>query len=113
MTERTCNIIQACKGSLYPQIDDRIMRVKSYMAEECGCDIDTYTDDVLESILKTAVYDYIDTCDRPSTFLRLMYDTIEPKISLIEKICCAFTFVRMKDSMTNEYVNGFKKEFFK
>lgn len=113
MTERTCNIILACKGSLYPQIDDRILRIKTYMAGECGCDIDTYTDEVMESILKTAMYDYIDTCDRPSTFLRSMYDAIEPKIGLIEKICCAFTFVRMKDSLTNEYVNGFKKEFFK
>lgn len=113
MTERTCNIIRACKGSLHPEIEDRIMRVKTYMAEECGCDIDEYTDDVTESIMKTAMYDYVDTCDRPSAFLRLMYDCIEPKLTLIEKICHAFTFVKMKDSSTDEYVNGFKEEFFK
>ena len=97
MDERTCNIIRACKGILYPDIDDRLMRVKTYMSEECGTDINAYSDESMRIIVKNAMYDYIDTCDKPSAFLRLIYDCIDPEINLTEQICCSFTYVRIKD----------------
>ena len=111
MTQRTCNIILACKGSLYPKIESRIERVKTYMSEECLCEKEYYTDREMESIMMDAVYDYIDTCGRPSTFLRLMKDCIAKDVSLIQRICIAFTFVKVKND--DEYINGFKEEFFK
>ena len=111
MTKRTCNIIRACKGSLYPEIESRIERIKTYMSEECCCPKECYRDDVIESILMNAVYDYIDTCDRPSTFLRLMNDCVALHLTLTERICIAFTLVKVRGD--NGYVNGFKEEFFK
>ena len=111
MTQRTCNIILACKGSLYPEIESRIERVKTYMSEECLCEKEWYTDGEMENIMMDAVYDYIDTCDRPSTFLRLMKDCIAKDVSLIQRICIAFTLVKVKNY--DEYINGFKEEFFK
>lgn len=111
MTQRTCNIIRACKGTLYPEIENRIDRVKAYMSEECDCPIEHYTDNIIESIIINAVYDYIDTCDRPSTFLRLINDCIERDLNMVEKICIAFTLVQVKRS-DGEYINGFKEEFF-
>lgn len=111
MTQRTCNIILACKGSLYPEIDSRIERVKAYMSDVCACPKEWYTDKEVESIMVNAVYDYIDTCDKPSTFLRLMYDCIAKDVSLTQRICIAFTLVKVKND--DEYVNGFKEVFFK
>ena len=111
MTQRTCNIIRACKGSIHSEIDDRLERVKIYMSEECSCPKECYTDGELESILMDAVYDYIDTCDRPSTFLRLVNECIAKDISRIQRICIAFTLVKVKNA--DKYINGFKEEFFK
>ena len=110
MTQRTCNIIRACKGSLYPEIESRIERVKTYMSEECLCKKEWYTNEEMEYIMIDAACDYIDTCDRPSAFLRLMNDSIAKDVSLIERICIAFTLVRVKNN--EQYINGFKEEFF-
>lgn len=111
MTQRTCNIIRACKGSLYSEIDNRIERVKAYMSEECLCEKECYTDEIMESIMIEAVYDYIDTCDRPSSFLRQIRECVAKNISLTQKICIAFTLVQVRRD--GEYINGFKEEFFK
>ena len=111
MTQRTCNIIRACKGSLYPEIESRIERVKTYMSEECLCKKEWYTDEEMENIMVDAVYDYIDTCDRPSTFLRLMNDCIAKDVCITQRICIAFTLVKVKND--DKYINGFKEEFFK
>ena len=110
MTQRTCNIIRACKGSLYPEIESRIERVKAYMSKECLCEKEWYTDEEMENIMVDAVYDYIDTCDRPSTFLRLMRDCIAKDVNLTQRICIAFTLVKVKND--DKYINGFKEEFF-
>lgn len=110
MTQRTCNIIRACKGSLYPEIESRIERVKTYMSEECLYKKEWYTDKEMESIMIDAVYDYIDTCDKPSGFLRLIRDCIAKDLSIVEKICIAFTLVKVKSG--DKYINGFKEEYF-
>ena len=111
MEQRTCNIIRACKGSLYTEIDDRIKRVKTYLSKECGCPEEHYTEEIMESIMVDAMYDYIDTCNKPSTFLRMIRNCIEKELSLTEKICIAFTLVQVKND--DKYINGFKEEFFK
>lgn len=111
MEQRTCNIIRACKGSLYPEIDNRIERVKAYLSKECGCPEEYYTEEIMESIMIDAMYDYIDTCNKPSTFLRMIRNCIKKELSLTEKICVAFTLVQVKKD--DKYINGFKEEFFK
>ncbi len=110
MTQRTCNIIRCCKGTLYPEISNRIERIKMYMSEECAYPIECYTDREIESILASAVYDYIDTCDKPSAFLRDIIECIPRSLTLAERICSAFTLVQVKGN--SGYVNGFKEEFF-
>ena len=112
MTQRTCNIIRACKGSLYPEIENKIDRVRTYMSKECDCPIEAYTDEEAENIIVEAMYDYIDTCDRPSSFLRQMRDCIIKDLTLTERICTTFSLVRVRDEH-GRYVNGFIADFFK
>ena len=63
-------------------------------------------------IMVDAVYDYIDTCDRPSTFLQLMRECIAKDVNLAQRICITFTLVKVRND-SGEYINGFKEEFFK
>lgn len=112
MTQRTCNIIRACKGTLYPEIENKIDRVRTYMSEECDCPVEAYTDKATENIVVYAMYDYIDTCDKPSTFLRLMKDAncVAEDLTLTERICTAFSLVKVRNE--RGYVNGFIADFF-
>ena len=115
MTKRTCNIIRACKGNLYPKITNKIDRVRAYMSEECICPLDVYTDALMEFIMVEAMYDYIDSCDKPSIFLRQMRETKEALIrdlTLTERICIAFSLVQVRDD-NGDYVNGFDEDLFK
>lgn len=110
MTQRTCNIILACKGKLYGDTIGMPTRVAKYMSEECACDIEAYTEDVLEGIMLTALYDYVDSCDRPSGVL---HDIFQPNIkysSLTAQICSALALVRVRNN-DGSYVNGFKEEY--
>lgn len=111
MTERTFNIIRACKGTLYPEIESKIDRVRTYMSEECGCPIEEYTDVEMENIVVEAMYDYIDTCDKPSTFLRQIRDCVIKDTTVIQRICNAFGVTRVRNA-EGKYVNGFA-DFFK
>ena len=102
MTERTFNIICACKGTLYPEIDNKIDRVRKYMSEECDCPIEAYTDEETEDIVVNAMYDYVDTCDKPSVFLRQMRDCVIKDLTLTERICTAFSLVQVRNK--HEYL---------
>lgn len=107
MTERTYNIIMACKNSKSCNITDA---VREYMSRECNCPITEYTQSVISNIMESAMYDYIDTCDKPSTFLKYFneWGNFYSNVSLGEKIAIAFRGVRMKDRNGN-YINGFSK----
>lgn len=112
MTQRTFNIIRDCKGALYPEIENQIDRVRKYMSEECDCPIEVYTDEATENIVVNAMYDYIDTCDRPSTFLRQVRECMVKDLTLTERICIAFSLTRVRNA-EGKFINGFKAEFFK
>ena len=104
MTEHTYNIIRCCKASLYPEIPNRIERVKAYLTEATGHE--NYTDAELESVLRTAVYDYIDTCDKPSFFLRSM-DSLHVN-TYNDRVATAFALVRVLSS-GGTAINGFAR----
>lgn len=111
MTERTVKIILACKGMIYPSNEDMIDRIRSYMSDECNCPKEDYTEEVITKIVLEAMYDYIDTCDRPSIFLRQMYYWHWNKeASLLERVCTAFELVQVQGD--GKYINGFKEEDF-
>lgn len=104
MTERTYNIIMACKNANQRNLTDA---VAEYMSKECDCPISTYTQSTISSIMETAMYDYIDTCDKPSIFLRFFseWGNFYSGVSLGEKIAFAFRAVQIKRN--DKYINGF------
>ena len=106
MTERTYNIIMACKKA---EDGDLIDAVKQYMAKECNVPITAYSQVNMSRIMESALYDYIDTCDKPNQFLRDFFEWLGYyglNVSLGEQIAIAFKTVRVKDRNGN-YVNGF------
>lgn len=111
MTERTFNIIMCCKGKLYPEVEGGIDRIKMYMSEECDCSPEDYGWVELKKIMQEAAFDYIDTCDKPSAFLRSILCNKVPGISTAIVICNAFKEVRVRDESGN-YVNGFTEELY-
>lgn len=111
MTKTTFDIIDACKGNIFEEIPNRLERVIAYFSEETGSEKKFYTEEEMEKIMLNAMYDYIDTCNKPSTFLRLMANAIEPE-NLSDRIAAAFSLVQVKN-LNGEYVNGFKEEFVK
>ena len=104
MTERTYKIIMACKAKEYCNIADA---VKEYMSQECGSHVDDYHEVALAGIMQEAMYDYLDTCDKPSIFLRELNNIVYGEfLSVGERIARAFTLVRVKNR-DGQYVNGF------
>ena len=104
MTERTYNIIMACKQVAH---GDVIEAVKEYMSKECDVPIEEYTQSQMSKIMKTAMFDYLDSCDNPSVFAKYLMevDNYFDHVSLGEKIALAFRSVRVKKGDT--YINGF------
>lgn len=108
MTQRTCNIIMACKGRICKEEKDALTRVKHYMAEECGCSLDAYTEDRINGIMLDAMCDYLDTCDRPSAFIKSLSDiAFREKYTRGEQIASAFELVQVKND--GQYINGFSE----
>lgn len=111
MEQRTCNIIMCCKGHcrLEGATGKPFGDIAAYMSQECGCEKEIYQGNILESILKTALFDYINGADNPEYELRQLlqnYALWEP--SLPERICTMFALVNVRDS--NGYVNGFTQD---
>ena len=105
MTRRTYNIIMACKKN---EKANCIESVREYMSKECMCPIEYYGEIEMGNIMRDAMYDYIDTCDKPSSFLREM-DSIfgYASLSKAELIARTFRLVRVRND--NGYVNGFEE----
>ena len=111
MTERTFNIIMCCKGKLYPEVEGGIDRIKMYMSEECDCSPEDYGWVELKQVMQEAALDYIDTCDKPSAFLRSILCNKVSGIPIALGICVAFKKVSVRDESGN-YVNGFTEELY-
>ena len=104
MTKRTYNIIMACKQGKHLNC---LENVKEFLEKEFGMRLNRFGDIEAADIMKEAMYDYIDTCEKPSTFFREM-ETIfgSNKFSIGEWIGRTFKIVRVKDRF-GIYVNGF------
>ena len=113
MTQRTFNIIMACKGNLFGEVPVAADRVRHYMADVCICDIDDYNDLMVEGILFDAVADYLDTCDKPSAFLNecKWLHTLPVYNTPAKIMAAALTNVQVKDGFG--YVNGFTDELYR
>lgn len=83
--------------------------IAAYMSQECGGEKEIYQGKLLESILRTALFDYMDNADNPGFELRRLlqeYALWEPSLSV--RICTMFALVDVCDN--NGYVNGFTQD---
>ena len=104
LEDRTCNIILLCKR--FGEPDNVKKAIAQYMSEECWCEIETYTEPVLYSILRTAMFDFLhhasrkkDTCG----FVRELTEGRFPK--LIDNMIIAFGMMQVKEKQDWEYVD--------
>ena len=103
MTERTFNIIMACKNANRYNVCDS---VKEYMSQECDCEIEVYSEVTLARIMLEAMYDYLDSCDKPSVFMREFNDIYYlEQLSTAEHIARTFSLVQVRDDGVP--INGF------
>ena len=106
MTERTYNIIMACKNAEHKDLVDA---VKECLAKECNVSASDYCQADISRIMEAALCDYIDTCDKPSAFLNIFFEWQNYygfSISFGEQVAIALRAVRVKDRNGN-YINGF------
>lgn len=112
MELRTSNIIMLCKGRhTYGDVDSKTA-IKKYMAEMCAYKEEWYDDDSLLDIIKTAVLDYINSADRPGSFL---FDYFEAQKwhDPIDAWCSALRMIKVRNYVedgTHVCVNGFTEE---
>lgn len=112
MKLRTSNIIMLCKGRhTYGDVDSKTA-IKKYMAEMCACKEEWYDDDSILDIIKTAVLDYINFAERPSSFL---FDYFEAQkwYDPIDAWCSALRMIKVRNCFedgTSICVNGFTEE---
>lgn len=115
MNQRTCDIIMICKSDIENEPNIQLDKIKQYMSRECHCPIEYYSQGMTEGIMFYAVCNYIDTCDKPSSFLKELRNAKRwINKSIAEIIVVAFSFVQVKevDEDVGEirYINGFTKE---
>lgn len=104
MTERTYTLIRICKDNTWGGVPSQVRALKEYFKRRTGRT--SFRDDELESLLHEAVNDYIDSCDRPSDFLRLLEGTAP----FIERVAYAFSNVREYDRGEHRLsINGFER----
>lgn len=118
MEQRTCNIIRCCKGGCQlpaGKDQDRLTAVAAYMSDECACPIGDYKGRLLEQIMKEAMFDYLNTADKPGNELRRLFDIpgLGPEPSMSERIASMFALCQVleakdpKNPKELSYVNGF------
>lgn len=110
MTERTCNIIKACKNYFnYADGMSQLERVKKYMSEICCTPIEHYTDNVIDNIMFEAMCDFLDSCDKPSAFMwRMEHLVYKDSLCRAAQIATTFELVQVKSKDGTKYVNGFE-----
>lgn len=113
MELRTSNIIMLCKGRhTYGNVDSKTA-IKKYMAEMCAYQEEWYDDNSLLDIIKTAVLDYINVAECPSSFLFDYFEAQKWHIDPIKAWCSAFRMIKIRnycEDGTYIYVNGFTEE---
>lgn len=118
MTQRTLNIINICKGNTkYKHLFDNkpmLDAIKEYMAEECGCEIEWYTEKEMLNIMLEAMYDYLETCDNIRRFLGDVISAAEDdedahKYNIAYGIAVAFQCTMVSNH--KGYINGFDDRF--
>ena len=114
MEQRTCNIIMCCKGhcQLEGAGETPMEAIAAYMSNECLCPKEEYKGALMESILREALFDYIDGADRPGSELRHLFQQYACyKLSFSERICNMFRLVTVYND-DGSCANGFSDDLF-
>ena len=117
MTDRTAEIIMICKKKheFGDELNDK-QAIAAYLSDQCLCDIKSYQQEV-NDVIWAAALDYMDTIDRPSSFLRVAKDVYDrhnnpifksEEIDWYTAICVAFSLVRVKEN--GKWINGFTEK---
>ena len=81
--------------------------IAAYMSKECACPKEDYKGQLMESILRTAMFDFFSCADKPDVELRhLFYQYATQEPSLSERICTMFQLTQVRNS-DGSYANGF------
>lgn len=81
--------------------------IAAYMSHECACPKEDYKGRLMESILEEALFDYLNSANKPGFDLRNLfhqYALSDPSLS--ERICTMFQLVTVRDD-SGQYTNGF------
>jgi hypothetical protein len=105
MNDRTINIILITKRFGKPNNVKKA--IAKYMSEECNCPIETYTDSILMSILKEAMFDFLHNASRKSDMIAFTREIVEEHRydSMLDKIIIAFSMIQVCEKDGWEYKN--------
>lgn len=121
MKKRTAEIIMVCKRQHnFGDFPSLKRAIAAYLSDRCGCPIEHYTDELINSAIWAAAMDYIDGMKdyQPSSFLydikRVMdfynnhRSADRKQIDFYEAVCIAFQSADVMDGQ--RFVNGFSEE---
>ena len=103
MEDRTINIILITKRFGPPAIVKRA--IAKYMSEECNCPVEIYTDSILMSIMKEAMFDFLHNASRKSDIIAFIREIVEEHRydSMLDKIIIAFGMMQICEKDGWEY----------
>ncbi len=109
MEQRTLNIIKICKGNTKYNKDIRVYdAIRNYIADECICEPDWYTDNDISHFLWEAFKDYIDHCEKPSFALWCLKDAMDRHDwDMYHAIAVVFGSYTQVKNDKGDYINGF------
>lgn len=105
MEDRTINIILITKH--FGKLDTIKRAIAKYMSEECNCPIEIYTDNILMSIVKEAMFDFLHNASRKSDMIAFIREIVEAYRydSMLDKIIIAFSMIQVCEKDGWEYKN--------
>ena len=105
MEDRTINIILITKR--FGEPNNVKKAIAKYMSEECDCPIETYTDRVLMSIIKEAMFDFLHNASRKRdmiAFIREIVDGHRGYDKMIDRIIIAMAMIQVCEKQGWNYV---------
>ena len=104
MEDRTINIILITKRFGKP--DNVKKAIAKYMSEECDCPIETYTDDVLISILRNAMFDFLHNASRRQDIIAFIREIVDGHCGydkMIDRIIIAMAMIQVCEKQGWDY----------
>ena len=106
MEDRTVNIILITKR--FGGVENIKQHIAKYMSEECDCPIETYTESLLNGIVRVAFFDYLINAShsRAISCMREFLDTHMDKD--IDRMIMALCMVQVAETVnySYQYIDG-------